>query len=85
MTEDDDDLVEILRRYPPEIRRAVIAKLEEMRCRLDADLGERTDEPEPWTCDECEQRIVGDDMQSPMHASFCSLHPSNDQTPTVGP
>lgn len=41
----DDDLVEILRRYPPEVRRAMLAQLEEMRCRLDDDLAERTDKP----------------------------------------
>ncbi len=42
--DDDDDLVEILRNYPREVRREMLAKLEEMHCRLDADLAERLDD-----------------------------------------
>lgn len=34
---DDAELIEVMSRYPPEVRRALLVKLEEMRCRLDED------------------------------------------------
>jgi hypothetical protein len=35
---------------------------------------------EPWTCDECDRRIVSAEHQSPQHAPTCSLHPDNEVT-----